>query len=40
MKSSLTAANAAFDTFTKAAKNMASYTDAGVRAASTASKRK
>jgi phasin family protein len=40
MKSSLTAATAAFDSFTKAAKNMASYTDAGVRAASTASKRK
>ena len=35
MKSSLAATTAAFDTFTKAAKNMASYTDAGVRAAST-----
>ena len=31
---------AAFDTFTKAAKNVASYTDAGVRAAGTPKKRK
>ena len=35
IKSSLAATTAAFDTFTKAAKSMASYTDAGVRAAST-----
>ena len=40
IKSSLAATTAAFDSFTKAAKNMASYTDAGVRAASTATKRK
>ena len=33
MKSSLAATTAAFDTFTKAAKNVASYTDAGIRAA-------
>jgi phasin family protein len=40
MKSSMAAATAAFDTFTKAAKNVSSYTDAGIRAASTGSKRK
>ena len=40
MKSSLAAATAAFDSFAKAAKNVTSYTDAGVRAASTGSKRK
>ena len=40
IKSSLAATTAAFDSFTKAAKNMASYTDAGVRAVSTAKKRK
>ncbi len=40
MKSSLAAATAAFDSFAKAAKNAASYTDAGVRAASTSSRRK
>lgn len=40
MKSSLAAATAAFDSFTKAAKSMASYTDAGVRAAASAKKRK
>ena len=34
MKSQLAAATAAFDTFTKAAKNLASFTDAGVTAAS------
>jgi phasin family protein len=34
MKSSLAATTAAFDSFTKAAKHVASYTDAGVRAAS------
>jgi phasin family protein len=39
MKSQLAAATAAFDTFAKAAKNMASYADAGV-AATRASKRK
>ena len=33
IKSSLAATTAAFDTFTKAAKNAASYTDAGIRAA-------
>jgi hypothetical protein len=33
MKSSLAATTAAFDTFAKAAKNVASYTDAGIRAA-------
>ena len=38
IKSSLAATTAAFDSFTKAAKNMASYTDAGVRAASTTRK--
>ena len=32
IKSSLAATTAAFDTFTKAAKNVASYTDAGIRA--------
>jgi phasin family protein len=33
IKSSLAATTAAFDTFTKAAKNVATYTDAGIRAA-------
>ena len=33
IKSSLAATTAAFDTFTKAAKNVASYTDAGIRGA-------
>ena len=33
IKSSLAATTAAFDTFTKAAKNVASYTDAGIRSA-------
>ena len=40
MKSSLAATTAAFDSFTKAAKNMASYTDASVRAASTVQKKR
>ena len=40
MKSSLAATTAAFDSFTKAAKSMASYTDAGVRATASAKKRK
>ena len=39
MKSQLSAATAAFDTFTKAAKNMASFADAGVNAASRPAKR-
>jgi phasin family protein len=34
MKSQLAATTAAFDTFTKAARHMASFTDAGVKAAS------
>jgi phasin family protein len=38
MKSSLAATTAAFDTFTKAAKNVASYTDAGIRATGKAKK--
>jgi hypothetical protein len=33
MKSSLAAATAAFDSFTKAARHAASFTDAGVKAA-------
>jgi len=33
IKSSLAASTAAFDTFTKAAKNVATYTDAGIRGA-------
>ena len=40
MKSTLTAATAAFDTFNKAARQAASYADAGVKAASTAKSRK
>jgi phasin family protein len=40
MKSSLAAATAAFDSFAKGAKNMATYANAGVRAASPAKKRK
>ena len=40
MKSQLAATTAAFDSFAKAAKNVASYTDAGVRAASVPKKRK
>jgi phasin family protein len=36
MKSSLAAATAAFDSFTKAARHAASFTDAGVKAATTA----
>ena len=40
IKSSLAATTAAFDSFAKAAKNVASYTDAGVRAAGTSTKRK
>jgi phasin family protein len=36
MKSQLSAATAAFDSFTKAAKHMASFADAGIAAASTA----
>ena len=39
MKSSLAATTAAFDSFTKAAKNMASYTDASVLAVGTSKKR-
>ena len=38
MKSSLAATTAAFDTFTKAAKNVASFTDAGIRATGKAKK--
>ncbi|MGZ5037220.1 MAG: phasin family protein [Usitatibacter sp.] len=38
MKSSLAATTAAFDTFNKAAKNVASYADAGIRAAGKAKK--
>ncbi len=38
IKSSLAATTAAFDTFTKAAKNVASYTDAGIRATGKAKK--
>src|SRR5688500_8804525 len=40
VKSQLAATTAAFDTFTKAAKQMASYADAGVTAASRQAKRK
>jgi phasin family protein len=40
MKSSLAATTAAFDTFTKAARHVASFTDAGVRAAGSAKTRK
>jgi len=40
MKSQLAAATAAFDTFTKAARSMASYTDAGVSASRPAKSRK
>jgi phasin family protein len=40
MKSSLAAATAAFDSFTKAARHAASFTDAGVKAATTAPKRR
>jgi phasin family protein len=40
MKSSLAATTAAFDSFSKAAKNMASYADAGVTASRTAKSRK
>jgi phasin family protein len=40
MKSSLAATTAAFDSFNKAARQMASYTDAGVRAAGTGKARK
>ncbi len=40
VRSSLAATTAAFDSFTKAAKNVASFTDAGVRAASPAKKRR
>jgi hypothetical protein len=40
MKSSLAATTAAFDTLNKAAKQFASYTDAGVRAAGTPKSRK
>lgn len=40
IKSQLAAATAAFDSFTKAAKNMASYADAGVAATSRTAKRK
>lgn len=40
MKSQLSAATAAFDTFTKAAKNMASFADAGVAATRATPKRK
>jgi phasin family protein len=40
IKSSLAATTAAFDSFTKAAKHVASFTDAGVRAAGNAKPRK
>ena len=40
MKSSLAATTAAFDSFSKAAKNVASFTDAGVRAVAAQKKRK
>ena len=40
IKSSLAATTAAFDTFSKAARQVASYSDAGVRAASRAKSRK
>jgi phasin family protein len=40
MKSSLAATTAAFDSFSKAAKHMASFTDAGVRASGAAKSRK
>jgi phasin family protein len=40
MRSSLAATTAAFDSFSKAAKQVASYTDAGVRASSKAKPRK
>jgi phasin family protein len=40
MKSSLAAATAAFDTFTKAARHAASFTDAGVKAATAPKGRK
>ena len=40
MKSQLAAATAAFDTFTKAARSLASYTDAGVSASRPAKSRK
>jgi phasin family protein len=40
IKSSLAATTAAFDSFTKAAKHVASFTDAGVRAAGNAKSRK
>ena len=40
MKSQMAAATAAFDSFTKAAKNMASFADAGVAATSRTAKRK
>jgi phasin family protein len=40
MKSSLAAATAAFDSFSKAARHAASFTDAGVKAATAAPKRR
>jgi len=40
IKSQLAATTAAFDTFTKAAKNLASYADAGITTASRTAKRK
>ena len=40
IKSSLAATTAAFDSFTKAAKHVASYTDAGVRASGSGKSRK
>jgi len=40
MKSSMAATTAAFDTFNKAARQVASYADAGVKAAGTAKSRK
>ena len=40
IKSQLAAATAAFDSFTKAAKNMASFADAGITATSRTAKRK
>ena len=40
MKSSLAATTAAFDSFSKAAKHLTSFTDAGVRAAGTTKSRK
>jgi hypothetical protein len=40
LKSSMAAATAAFDTFSKAARHAASFTDAGVKAASAPKGRK